>query len=119
MNQIKRSKKSQSSLDWHSADIVAALRKSGWSLRALSVSFGLKPTTLAAALDRPYPKGEKCIADAICVKPWEIWPSRYNVSSDEEGNEFGVSNRTRGRIAGKKYVVAPKKKCNVKCFKAG
>ena len=43
--------------NWHRADIVAALKKKGWSLRAL--------------------KGERIIAAAIGVKPEEIWPERY------------------------------------------
>ncbi|MBI6262380.1 helix-turn-helix domain-containing protein, partial [Proteus mirabilis] len=49
--------------DWHPADIIAALRKRG--------------TTLANALSRPWPKGEKIIADFLGVAPSEIWPSRY------------------------------------------
>ena len=64
--------------DWHRADIVAALRKAGWSLRKLSAHHGYRsPTTLATALDRHWPKGERLIADAIGRHPAEIWPSRY------------------------------------------
>ena len=32
--------------DWHRADVVAALKKAGWSVRALSVASGLGPDTL-------------------------------------------------------------------------
>ncbi|NOR71598.1 MAG: transcriptional regulator [Methylomarinum sp.] len=113
MNENKHAKKSQST-DWHSADIVASLRKADWSLRGLSVKHGLKPTTLANAMHRPYPKGEKHIADAIGVKPWQIWPSRYNISIDEDGNSIGTPNRPRGPVPSKKYDTAPKKTCNVK-----
>jgi len=68
--------------DWHRADIVAALRKAGWSLRRLSVHHGYaSPTTLTHALDRPWPKGERLIAEAIGVSPAEIWPSRYRKDS--------------------------------------
>lgn len=63
--------------DWHRADIVAELRKTGWSLRRLSVEAGLAEGTLKSALDRPYPKGENIIAAAIGVEPETIWPSRY------------------------------------------
>ena len=54
-----------------------ALKKKGWSLRALSVEAGLGPDTLRVALQSPYLKAEKIIAAAIGVKPEEIWPERY------------------------------------------
>ena len=63
--------------DWHPADIIAALRKRGTTLAALSRQAGLSSSTLANALSRPWPKGEWLIADAINVHPSEIWPSRY------------------------------------------
>lgn len=63
--------------DWHPADIIAALRKKGTSLAALSRQSGLSSSTLANALSRPWPKGEWLIANAIKVHPAEIWPSRY------------------------------------------
>lgn len=70
--------KKQPNLDWHRADIVAGLRKAGWTLRRLSTHHGYKnPTTLKSALDRPWPKGEHLIAEAIGVDPAEIWPTRY------------------------------------------
>lgn len=63
--------------DWHRADIVAALRKQGWSLRALSRENGLSEGTLKSALDRPYLKAENIIAKAIGKLPEDIWPQRY------------------------------------------
>ncbi|WKX26243.1 helix-turn-helix domain-containing protein [Tatumella ptyseos] len=63
--------------DWHSADIIAALRKKGTSLAAVSRNAGLSSSTLANALSRPWPKGELLIAQAVNVHPSEIWPSRY------------------------------------------
>ena len=63
--------------DWHRIDIVAALHKRGVSIRQLSIQAGLKPDTLKNALARPYPKGERIIADAIGMDPDSIWPSRY------------------------------------------
>jgi Ner family transcriptional regulator len=76
MNQYKRPKKAAP--DWHRADIVAALRKAGWSLRKLSAHHGYaSANTLAKALDRPWPKGERLIAEAIGIDPEKVWPSRY------------------------------------------
>ena len=65
--------------DWHRADIKAALEKAGWSLRGLSVHHGYKAAqTLQIALHRPWPKGERLIAEAIGLTPEDIWPSRYD-----------------------------------------
>lgn len=68
----------KNSADWHRADIVAALKKKGWSIAALSRAAGLKSNTLKTALEMPYLKGEKIIARAIGVPPEQIWPTRYD-----------------------------------------
>lgn len=47
--------------DWHPADIIAALRKRGTTLAAISRQAGLSSSTLANALSRPWPKGEKSL----------------------------------------------------------
>ncbi|GAL44502.1 MULTISPECIES: helix-turn-helix domain-containing protein [Citrobacter] len=66
--------------DWHSADIIAALKKRGMSLAAVSRNAGLASSTLANALTRHWPKGERLIAEALDVAPEDIWPSRYSKS---------------------------------------
>lgn len=63
--------------NWHQADVVAALRKAGWSLRRLSKHHGYNPTVLSNVLNRDWPKGERIIAEAIGVDPATIWPERY------------------------------------------
>lgn len=63
--------------DWHPADIIAGLRKRGTSLAALSRQAGLASSTLANALNRRWPKGERLIAEALGIAPEQIWPSRY------------------------------------------
>lgn len=63
--------------DRHSADIIAALKKRGTTLSAVSRKAGLASTTLTNALVRHWPKGEKLIAEALDVTPEQIWPSRY------------------------------------------
>ena len=63
--------------DWHQADIIAALRKKGTTLAAVSRAAGLSSSTLSNALSRPWPKGEILIGQAIGVHPAVIWPSRY------------------------------------------
>jgi Ner family transcriptional regulator len=63
--------------DCHPADIIAALKKRGTSLAALSHLAGLAFSTLANALTRHWPKGERLIAEALGIAPEQIWPSRY------------------------------------------
>ena len=87
-----------STADWHRADIVAALRKRGWSLRRLGVSCGLSANSLKSALDKPWPNGEQIIADAIGVAPEHIWPSRYaDPSHHGEQTHRGNESKDRGR----------------------
>ncbi len=64
--------------DWHPADILASVKKAGWTLAALSEYHGLERSTLTHALARSYPKAERRIAEAIGVAPHVIWPSRWN-----------------------------------------
>lgn len=63
--------------DWHPADIIAEVRKTGVSLAQLSRENGMASGTLANALKRPWPKGEWIIADRIGLLPRMIWPTRY------------------------------------------
>ncbi|MDC9598865.1 helix-turn-helix domain-containing protein [Xenorhabdus anantnagensis] len=63
--------------DWHQADIIAALRKRGTTLAAVSREAGLSSSTLANTFSRPWPKGEWIIASYLGIHPSEIWPSRY------------------------------------------
>lgn len=63
--------------DWHPADIIAALKKQGTSMAAVSRNAGLASSTLTNALNRRWPKGERLIAEALGVTPEKIWPSRY------------------------------------------
>lgn len=70
-------------MDWDPADVVAALKKSGWSLRRLSLAYGYRSNALKHALRRPYPRAEQIIAGALGTKPDVIWPSRYRKGSRE------------------------------------
>ncbi|MFJ5453991.1 helix-turn-helix domain-containing protein [Pectobacterium jejuense] len=64
--------------DWHPADIIAALKKRGTSLSAVSRNAGLASSILANALKRHWPKGERLIAEALGSSPEQVWPSRYH-----------------------------------------
>lgn len=84
--------KKTSQKDWHPAEVGAALRMKGISLRQLSLLNGYNnPNSLAKALHRPYPLAEAIIAEALGISAPEIWPSRY-------GND-GKPNRKGGQKA--------------------
>lgn len=74
--------------DLHPAVIVARLRIAGWSLRRLSIAHGLRPSTLADALRRPWPKGEQIIARALRCSPKELWPSRFVERAARRGRKL-------------------------------
>ena len=63
--------------DWHRADIISALKKRRTSMAALSRENNLNSGSLYNALARPWPKGERIIAEALGLEPSVIWPTRY------------------------------------------
>ena len=76
---MQSSKAKKASLeDWHPADIIAALRKAGYTLSKLAFEHGLKDSSgFSKAMVMSFPLGEKRIAEALGVHPMTIWPSRY------------------------------------------
>ena len=78
--------------DWHPADIIAGVKKKGTSLAAISRRAGLASSTLANALTRRWPKGERLIAEALDKPPEEIWPSRYLTLNTGAMEEDGLGN---------------------------
>jgi Ner family transcriptional regulator len=92
--------------DWHPADIVASLRKAGWSLRRLSLSLGFSEGYLKTALAHPYPKAEAMIAEALGLHPMQIWPSRYTPD--------GRPNRPIGRRPHRHCIAKSEGRCNGK-----
>lgn len=78
--------------DWHSADIIAALKKQGTTLAAESRKAGYASCTLANALARPWTKGEQIIANVLNIPPEKIWPSRYL----DRSRTVRVTNRKNG-----------------------
>lgn len=97
--------------DWHKADIIAAIRKTGTSLRAISRKHGLAHTAIGNALHISAPKYERIIAQQLGIPPQEIWPSRYH----EDGRpKSGRGERGRGRHKPlHKQFNATEKKSNV------
>lgn len=61
--------------DWHPADVVAALRKKGTSLRQLAIANGY--LQIQNVLVRPWWAVEQLVGQALGLPPEQIWPSRY------------------------------------------
>ncbi|MBI2770012.1 MAG: helix-turn-helix domain-containing protein [Burkholderiales bacterium] len=61
--------------DMHPADVLAALKKRGVSLRQLAIKFEYKH--IDRVLRTPWLAAEKIVADALGLKPEVIWPERY------------------------------------------
>jgi Ner family transcriptional regulator len=70
-------------IDWHPADIMAALRKTtnnkgrGWTMRELSLESGYSENVVSIARTHPWPAVEAIIGRTLGIHPREIWPSRY------------------------------------------
>lgn len=73
---MQKNSAKQTPKDWHRADVVAALKRKGWTVRTLSRRPQLSEYTLYTALDRSYPKGERIITEALGLSVQEIWPER-------------------------------------------
>ncbi|MFD2678015.1 helix-turn-helix domain-containing protein [Camelimonas lactis] len=63
---------------WHHQDILAAVRKTGTSLRALSLQHGFGASTLQASLYKLHPRAHAIIARSIGQRCHALWPHWYD-----------------------------------------
>ncbi len=71
--------------DWHPSDVIAALHRNGLTLSKIAEDNGLTNTgTLSKALRMGFPIAEKRIADALGLKPQNIWPSRFHENGERK-----------------------------------
>lgn len=61
--------------DMHPADVIAALRKRGTSLRKIAIQNDY--SHIQRVLTSPWLAAEQLVAKALDRRPEEIWPSRY------------------------------------------
>lgn len=61
--------------DMHPADVIAALRKRGFSLRQIAIQNNY--SHIQRVLTSPWLAAEQLVAKALDKKPEDIWPSRY------------------------------------------
>lgn len=65
------------STDWPWERVKAELWARGLSLSALAREHDLHRQYVAGVASRPWPRMEAIIADALDLRPQDIWPSRY------------------------------------------
>jgi Ner family transcriptional regulator len=80
--------------DWHREDIKAAVRKSGATLRSLSLAAGYDKTAACVALSQPWPALEGVIARHLGVHPMTIWPSRYDTTGNPKAGVFAAYRKS-------------------------
>ncbi|OYZ03477.1 MAG: transcriptional regulator [Polaromonas sp. 28-63-22] len=61
--------------DMHPADVIAALRKRGTSLRQIAKAN--QYSHINRVLTSPWLAAEQLVAKALDTRPEQIWPSRY------------------------------------------
>lgn len=67
----------KTAVNWHKADILAELKKKGWTLRSLAAEGNVSYSTLKTVFDKSYPKMERLVANAIGIAPEIIWAERF------------------------------------------
>ena len=75
MSVLESTKKT--AVNWHKADILAELKKKGWTLRSLAAEGNVSYSTLKTVFDKSYPKMERLVANAIGIAPVIIWAERF------------------------------------------
>lgn len=88
-----RTPKKAGPTDRHPADVIAAVRKKGSSLRRLSIAAGLHPGSLRVALAQPWFTAQQLIADFLEEPPQSIWPSRYEADGSHKRGLRGKTYR--------------------------
>ena len=79
----------QNGADWHPEDVRAAIRKRFGTLRALCRHIGMNRTAISRSIrdSAASARVEQEIAEALGVRPHQIWPSRW----DARGNRLTPS----------------------------
>ncbi len=81
----------QNKKDLTRKQVTNLLRDHDISLRALSISTGRAPSTLANALDRPFKEGELIIAQVLNLEVEQIWPERWEKRRKKEENKQRIN----------------------------
>ena len=103
--------KKPAQIDWHKADVKAALEKKGWTFASLSRHLGYTSNALVNCLHITAPKAERLVAETIGVPVSTIWPSRYHLDGTPKS---GRGERGRGRYKRQAERIAKPNDTSVK-----
>lgn len=71
--------------NWTRHQILCALREHGLSAAKVAEQAKIKKSTLYGGMDRPYPKVNSLIAQALGVRKQAIWPQFYGPNDERLG----------------------------------
>lgn len=83
--------------DWHPADVIAALRKRGLSLRKVGLAHGYRQ--IQNVLVRPWWVVEQLVSQALELPAESIWPSRYGPNISRAHAQALTRNKSAMRAA--------------------
>ena len=78
-------------MNWTKQAIIFALREKGITAAELARQNGLSRFTVYGAMERPSPKVQSLISDALGIPRQKIWPQFY----DSKGERTGLINAAR------------------------
>lgn len=78
-------------INWSKQKILFELRQRGLNAANVAAKARISRYTVYGGMERPYPKVNDLIAEALGVPRQVIWPQFY----DADGNRIGVINATR------------------------
>lgn len=78
-------------INWSKQEILFELRQRGLNAATVATKAGISRYTVYSGMERPYPKVNDLIAEALGVPRQIIWPQFY----DAEGNRIGIINASR------------------------
>lgn len=77
----------QTGRNWHRADVLGAVRRSGTTLAGLARTEGLTRQSFSWALIKPHPRANHAIAAQLGRHVSAIWPEWF----DADGNRRGAT----------------------------
>lgn len=78
-------------INWTKQKILFELRERGLTAAEIATRAGISRHTVYGGLQRPYPKVNDLISEALGVSRQTIWPQFY----DRDGHRIGVINASR------------------------
>ena len=83
-----------SQTNWHPADVIAAVRKSGSTMQAIALAAGFHRTAASHCLSWPVPHANKAIADHLGKSVSDLWPQWFDEDGEVRADWKKITIRT-------------------------